>query len=204
MDFVHPVRAVIPGVHGRVLPETTAELNFRTLARLADVSAGHASRVGPRLVELGLVERREVPPASQFRLARSNVAARAVIELARSRDTTLRRIGEAASQQSVAPVSLIVFGTFARRKADANSDLDAVFVCPDTTEEDDEVWADSVEEWPSAARAITGNAVQILAVSSSDVQVRLRKRTGLGRDIPRERFVAHGLNFSQLQGANRA
>ena len=41
MDFVHPIEAVIPGAQGRVLAvlvETTAELNLRTLARLAGVS----------------------------------------------------------------------------------------------------------------------------------------------------------------------
>ena len=45
MDFVHPVRSVIPGVQGRVLAvlsETTAELSLRTLARLADVSVAQA------------------------------------------------------------------------------------------------------------------------------------------------------------------
>ena len=41
MDFVRPVQAVIPGAPGRilaVLAETTAELNLRTIARLASVS----------------------------------------------------------------------------------------------------------------------------------------------------------------------
>ena len=60
MDFVHPIEAIIPGVQGKVLAvlaETTADLNMRTIARLADVSAAQASRVLPDLVELGLVER---------------------------------------------------------------------------------------------------------------------------------------------------
>ena len=53
VDFVHPVEAVIPGVQGRVLAvlvETTAELNLRTLARLAGVSVAQASRVQPESV----------------------------------------------------------------------------------------------------------------------------------------------------------
>jgi len=57
MDFVHPVQAVIPGTQGRVLAvlaETTAELNLRTVARLAAVSPAQASRLLPGLVELGL------------------------------------------------------------------------------------------------------------------------------------------------------
>ena len=50
MDFVHPVEAVIPGAQGRVLAvlvDTTAELNLRTIARLAGVSLAQASRVLP-------------------------------------------------------------------------------------------------------------------------------------------------------------
>src|SRR3954447_14713145 len=117
MDFVHPIAAVIPGAQGRilaVLAETTAELNLRTLARLSSVSVAQASRVMPLLVELGLVERREVPPSSLFRLERTNVAARAVSDLARSRDVVLDAIGDAAKVMSVVPASVIVFGSFAR------------------------------------------------------------------------------------------
>ncbi|MDQ3575947.1 MAG: helix-turn-helix domain-containing protein, partial [Actinomycetota bacterium] len=67
MDFVRPIEAIVPGAQGRmlaVLAETTAELNLRTIAQLAGVSQAQASRVLPGLVQLGIVERREVPPAS--------------------------------------------------------------------------------------------------------------------------------------------
>lgn len=150
MDFVDPISAVIPGAQGRVLAalaETTAELNLRTLARLSGVSVAQASRVLPGLVELGLVERREVPPSSQFRLVRSHVAARAVLELAAARETVLAEIGDAASTLAVPPASVIVFGSFARGDAGTESDVDAVFVRPEGVGEDDARWADSVEHW---------------------------------------------------------
>lgn len=82
MDFLRPVEAIVPGAQGRVLAvlvETTAELNLRTLAELAGVSQAQASRVLPRLVELGVVERREVPPASLFRLVPEHVGSRALL-----------------------------------------------------------------------------------------------------------------------------
>jgi DNA-binding IclR family transcriptional regulator len=77
MDFVRPVEAIAPGVQGRVLSvlaETTADLNMRTIARLADVSLSQASHVLARLVELGAVERRDVPSSSLFRVVRQHVA----------------------------------------------------------------------------------------------------------------------------------
>ncbi len=129
MDFQRPVEAVIPGVQGRilaVLAETTAELNLRTIARLADVSPARASRLLPELVALGLVARREAPPSALFVLVEDNVASRAVRALSRSRDTVLEELGNLAQQMDPMPASAIVFGSFARGAAHAASDVDVV------------------------------------------------------------------------------
>jgi len=201
MDFVHPVEAVIPGAQGRVLAvlaETTAELNLSTLARLAGVSVAQASRVMPSLVELGLVERREVPPSSQFRLIRENVAAQAIIDLARSRDIALSRIGAAASAFPVSPVSIIVFGSFSTGEADERSDVDVIVVRPDDVAEDDDVWATAVERWRNEARAITGNRVEVLEVSCDEVQSRLTSEAALWRDVVRDGIAVHGLTIDRL------
>ena len=201
MDFVHPVRAVIPGVQGRVLAvlaEATADLNLRTLARLAGVSVAQASRVMPDLVELGLVERYEVPPSSQFRLNHENVAAQAILDLACSRDTAMHRIGFAANSLSVPPVSIIVFGSLARGEADSQSDLDAVVVRPDETAEDDDAWAAEVERWRSEARAITGNRVEVIEVSHHEVRARLDGNATLWRDIVRDGVTVYGLTIDEL------
>lgn len=127
-----------------VLAETTAELNLGTLARLAGVSVAQASRVMPRLVELGIVERREVPPSSQFRLVRENVAARAIIALARARDSALDLLGGVSADLPRPPVSLVVFGSFARGEADEQSDIDVIVVRPDDVDTDDVGWVDGL------------------------------------------------------------
>lgn len=199
MDFVHPVQAVIPGARGRVLAvlaETTAEVNLRTLARLAGVSVAQASRVMPGLVDLGLVGRREMPPSAQFRLIRENVAARAIIDLARSRDAALIRLGNAAASLPFAPVSVIVFGSFARGEADDQSDLDAILVRPDNVDEDN--WATSVERWRNEARAITGNRVEVLEIVHDDAPTRLAGRAPLWSDVVRDGVVVYGLAMDEL------
>jgi DNA-binding IclR family transcriptional regulator len=127
MDFQRPVEAVIPGAQGRILSvlvETTAPLNLGTLASLAGVSVAQASRVMPGLVELGLVERQEVPPSSLFLLSRSNVAAQAIVELARSRDNALEQIGAGTAPLRIRPKAVIVFGSFVRGEAHSDSDID--------------------------------------------------------------------------------
>jgi DNA-binding transcriptional ArsR family regulator len=207
MDFVHPVAAVIPGVQGRVLAvlaETTAELNLRTLARLSGVSVAQASRVLPGLVEHGLVERREVAPSSQFRLARNHIGARAVLALAAARETVLTEIGQAAADLPVAPASVIVFGSFARGEAGTDSDLDAVFVRPDAVGPDDDEWASSVEQWRTAVTTLTGNRVEVLEISINDLAARLDSGQTVWRDIRRDGRVVHGRQLDHVGAEARA
>jgi predicted nucleotidyltransferase len=201
MDFVRPVEAVIPGAQGRILSvlvKITAPLNLRTLARLASVSPAQASRVMPGLVDLGIVERYEVPPSSQFLLARSNVAAQAVIELSRSQETASERIGLAAAAMATTPESLIIFGSFARGEAGVDSDIDVVVVRPDSIDEDDDDWATALEAWRDEARAITGNTVEVIEVSLSDAGSKLRGRTEFWRNVRRDGVVVQGLSIDQL------
>ncbi|MDH4119742.1 MAG: nucleotidyltransferase domain-containing protein [Acidimicrobiia bacterium] len=207
MDFVHPVQAVIPGTQGRVLAvlaETTAELNLRTVGRLAGVSPAQASRVLPGLVELGLVERREVPPSSLFRLSRENVAAQVVIELARSRDTALERMGAATHELPLPPSSVIVFGSFARREADRGSDIDAVIVRPDNVDDDDDTWTDGVEQWRRTVRAITGNPVEVIEIGRAEAIEKLSNGGQLWGDVGRDGVVIHGATLDELRGVVRA
>ena len=201
MDFVRPVEAVIPGVQGRVLAvllETTAELNLRTIARLSGVSLAQVSRVLPGLVELGLVERREVPPSSLFRLVLEHVAAGPLIALARGRGGVIEEMGRVAAAMPVSPVSVIVFGSFARGEADVESDIDTVFVQPVGVDETDDAWSDAVEQWRSQIRRASGNPVEILEVGFADIGPRLRSKQLLWRDIRREGIVVHGRGIDEL------
>ena len=194
MDFARPVEAVIGGAQGcllAVLVKITAPLSLRRLAGLAGVSPAQASRVMPRLVELGIVDRYEVPPASQFVLARSNVAAQLLLTLADAQSTTLRQIGEAASLISPEPVSVIAFGSFARGEADAESDIDLAVVRADEVD-DDEQWGESIDVWRRQVLALTGNEVEIIEATVSEAARKLRGRSELWLNIQRDGIVVHG------------
>ena len=158
MDFAQPIQAVIPGVQGRilaVLAETSADLSLRTIARLSGVSAAQASRVLPRLVELGIVDRREAPPSALFRLVPENVASRFVTMLAAARQTVLQELGRTAAELQPQPISVIVFGSFARGEADAESDLDVVVVRAEDVDDDNDQWRSAVDEWREQAHGLT-------------------------------------------------
>lgn len=207
MDFVRPVEAIVPGAQGRVLAvlaETTSELNLRTVAQLAGVSQAQASRVLPGLVELGLVERREVPPASLFRLVADHVASRALLALSRSTDTVLDEIGRMAAALPRPPMSVIVFGSFARREAGPDSDIDIVVVRPGEIEENDDIWVESLDAWRLDVRRLTGNLVEVLEVSAVEASAKVAGRSQIWADIRRDGRVVHGLGIDQLQVARNA
>ena len=203
MDFVRPVEAVIGGAQGRllaVLIETTAPLTLRRLARLAGVSPAQASRVMPRLVELGIVDRHEVPPASQFLIVRDCVVNQLLLALADARSIALRQIGEAVSAISPEPVSVVAFGSFARGEADAHSDIDLAVVRADDVDDDDEGWAESIDAWRRQVRTLTGNDVEIIEATASEATRKLRGRSELWRNIKRHGIVVYGRALDELAG----
>ena len=207
MDFVRPVEAVIPGAPGRILAvlvETSAELNVRTVARLSGVSSAQASRLLPNLVELGMVERREVPPSALFRFVPEHVAARLVVALRDARGTVVEELAGAAQRLRPPPVSVVLFGSFARREAGRDSDLDVLVVRPASLPEDDPAWRSGVDGWRAVARRLTGNRVDVLEVPEAEVGRRLRSRHPLWGDIRSDGVVLQGRTLAQLQGRESA
>lgn len=206
MDFVRPVEAIVPGAQGRVLAvvaETTAELNLRTIAELSGVSQAQVSRVLPGLVRLGVLERREVPPASLFRFVPEHIASRAIMALARSADTVVAELGQLVAALPVAPVSVVLFGSFARREADAESDIDMLVVRPHEVNEDDEQWAESMEQLRTHGRRLTGNSLEVLEVAHHDVASLLESRRPLWVDIRRDGRLAYGASLVELRDPAR-
>ena len=202
MDFVRPIEAMVPGAQGRVLAvlaQTTAELNLRTIAQLAGVSQAQASRVLPGLVQLGFLERREVPPASLFRLVPEHIGSRALLALARSNDTVLDEIGRLAGALPRPPVSVIVFGSFARREAGVDSDIDVLVVRPVDIDGDDDAWADSLEAWRRSVGRLTGNLVEVLEVSAEEAATKATGRSPVWADIRRDGRAVHGLGIDELR-----
>jgi predicted nucleotidyltransferase len=158
----------------------------------------------PGLVELGLVERREVPPSALFRLVTENIAARFVRELARARQAVLDELGRMAAELSPSPVSVIVFGSFARGEADSRSDIDVVVVRRASVPEDHEGWTAAVEQWRSDARRLTGNPVEVIEVDESEIGPLLRGRRALWQDVARDGTVVFGHDLAVLKARQSA
>jgi predicted nucleotidyltransferase len=195
VDYTRPVQALIPGTQGKilgVLTGTTAQLNLTTISRLAGVSPAQASRVLPELVHLGLVERVEAPPSALFRLMDENVVGGLVRSMADLGYLALKAVGDSVALQKSRPELVIVFGSFARGEADADSDLDLVIVRPAGIDDDDSAWAESIVTLSQDVARALGNPVNTLEVSANDLERRLKSRSELWKSIYTEGIVVYG------------
>ncbi len=201
MDFLRPVEAVIPGAQGKLLAvfaQTNAALSVRTAARLSGVSLAQTSRILPELAAFGILERSEVPPSTVYRIIEENVAARAIKQLARSRDLVLAELGEVAKAMPAPPLSIVVFGSFARGDAGPESDIDVVMVHQSGVDATP-IWSEGVEEWRRVVRRLTGNEVEVMEIDECLIGSRLRSRKPVWRDISREGIPVFGKTLDELQ-----
>ncbi len=205
MDYIHPIETLVPGAQGRVLAvlaQTETELTMRGVAELAGVSPQQASVVLRRLLELRIVERRDMPPVALVRLVRENLAAELIVALARLRDEAVARLKRSAAQIDPAPASLVVFGSFARGDADVRSDIDVLVVRPKLTADALDVWTDSLGRWADQASRALGNPVNLVEASVEELPDLLaREAPSLWTDIATEGVVLVGCSLADLAAA---
>ena len=207
MDFRQSVEAIIPDAQGRVLAtlaRTTQELSLSALAELSGVSLAHVARVVPRLVELGVVERHDVPPAVLVKLVPEHLASRAILLLADLRPTFVQELRATAQHLDPVPLNVTLFGSFARADDDAESDVDVLVVRPSSVNEDDSNWADSIAHWEAHVHRISGNAVNRIEVGEDEVAKLIRSRRPLWQEIRREGIVLHGTPVADIGAAAHA
>lgn len=205
VDYRRPVEALIPGVQGRllgVLARTSTDLTMRGVAELAGVSPQQASVVLGKLVQLGVVERRDVPPASLVRLAPDNLAAQLLMPIAGLRGAALDCLRELAASVTPAPASLVVFGSFARGEAGPDSDIDVLVVRPAGLLGDANDWTDSIGQWADQATRALGNPVNLIEAAAEEVPALLaRGGRSVWSDAAREGIVVAGSALNELPKA---
>jgi predicted nucleotidyltransferase/HEPN domain-containing protein len=155
----------------------------------------------PRLAELGLAEQSQSPPAVLYALVREHVAAEPLMALSELDDALMRRLGERISQLEHPPVAVAVYGSFARRQARADSDIDVLVVRPTGTDEEDERWRSTVGQIRATARRLSGNRVEIMEVAQDEVRDVVHSSRPLWQSIAREARLVHGTSLEELYAA---
>lgn len=205
MDYQRPVEALIPGVQGRilaVLSRVSTDLTMRSVAQLAAVSPQQASVVIGRLVDLGVVVRRDVPPASLVRLDPENLAAQAVIAIAGLRQAGIDHMRRLAADITPPPASLVVFGSFARGEAGPESDIDVLAVRPAGMDSDSDEWTESLGVWTERARRTLGNPVNVIEVAAEEIPALLaRPGPSVWQDASRDGIAIAGEPLERLAKA---
>jgi predicted nucleotidyltransferase len=204
MDFTRPVEALIPGAPGRLLgalARVDTELPVSRLASVAGVGRSRASAVLGTLAELGVVSRRQVGPVVLVRLERDNAAGQLVARLAGLRGIVIGRLRELARDLDPQPLSLTLFGSFARGDAGAESDIDILAVRP--AEADGDRWPAGLTEFASRARVLTGNRVQVIDYDLDDLRHRYTVReeeagSQFWRSVTQDALTLAGADLREL------
>lgn len=166
MDLSSPLRSLIPTLDSAVLEVLAGTESSLSLAQVSKL-APHGSRAGlalalERLVDQGLVSALPANRGSMYRLNRQHVLADAVVGAAVARLTVLDRLAERVAQMSPVPDHVSVFGSFARREAGVNADIDVLFVLPNDA---DDTWFEQVGDLSNAIHAWTGNRMEYIVLS---------------------------------------
>lgn len=172
MDVSRPLRSVSPGVDSDVLTvlvRTHAPLTGNRVAQLAGRSYAQVRHVLRRLVAHGLVNAERYGNAVVYNLNRDHVAAGLVAGLAELHAEVEQRVRTLVEGWTMRPRALVVFGSFARRDGDENSDIDLLLVRPRGLEEDEPTWAAQRYELAQAVEGWTGNRAQIVDVAPGDL-----------------------------------
>lgn len=206
MDVSKPYTAICPTLDSEVLAVlagTTRPLTGREVARLTGRTAHRGvAEVLARLVEHGLVERREAGRALLFTLNRDHLAAPAVEVLAGMRAELLHRIHNLVGAWKIAAVHVSIFGSTARGEGGTQSDIDLFVVRPDAVSEDDPRWRAQLDVLSEKIERWTGNRASIAEAAEAEIELLLREDRPILAELRSDAISIDGADIPALLGGN--
>lgn len=173
MDFQRPLSVVAPTLDGDVLGVLAGadeEFTGRRIHRVLGRGSEHGVRkAADRLVEQGIVSRRQAGQAKLYSLNRSHLAAPYVEGLGSLRAQLIERLKEAVADWEKPPSVLFLFGSVARGEAGNESDIDLFVVRPLDVKEESPRWQEQLAELESDATAWTGNEARVIEYGKRDL-----------------------------------
>ena len=202
MDLSSPLRTLAPSLESsilEVLAGTESALSASTIARLSR----HGTRGGQwtvltRLVRHGLVLAEPANTGSLYRLNRDHVLAPAVLAAVSARQEVLTRLSDAVAALGPDVVSAAVYGSFARREAGEDSDVDLLLVTTGHLDVDNTAWADQVTALEDLFVRWTGNRLEILTLSEDGLRRVVRASEPLADSWRDDAVTIHGRDLASL------
>jgi predicted nucleotidyltransferase len=174
MDFSRPLSVVAPTLDGDVLAVLAGaeeEFTGRRIHRVLGRGSEHGIRkAADRLVEQGIVSRRQAGQAKLYSLNRSHLAAPYVEGLGSLLARLVERLTEAVEAWGTPPALVFLFGSVARGDAGPDSDLDLFVVRkPMSVRARESAWQEQLVELESEATAWTGNEARTVEYERRDL-----------------------------------
>jgi len=173
MDFDRPLSVVTPTLDGDVLAALArADMEFtgRQLARqVGRGSTAGVRRAADRLVAQGIVSRTAAGTSHLYRLNQRHIAAAWIEGLASLREQLIDRLrGSVAGWEQPARAA-VLFGSVARGRATAGSDLDVLVIRRSGCDPDAETWRSQLLDLQRSATAWTGNDTRVIEYGEDEL-----------------------------------
>jgi predicted nucleotidyltransferase len=173
MDFQRPLSVVAPTLDGDVLgvlagaeEEFTGRRIHRVLGRGSEAGVRKAA---DRLVEQGIVSRRQAGQAKLYSFNRSHLAAPYVEGLTTLRSELIDRLKDQVKGWEHPPPVMFLFGSVARGEAGTKSDLDLFVVRPLFNTGGRSEWQAQVAALENEATVWTGNEARVVEYGRKDL-----------------------------------
>jgi predicted nucleotidyltransferase len=202
MDFRRPLSVVAPTLDGDVLGVLAGadeEFTGRRIHRVLGHGSEHGVRkAADRLVEQGIVSRRQAGQAKLYSLNRSHLAAPYVEGLGSLRAQLVERLKESVGDWRKPPAYAFLFGSVARGEAGPESDLDLFVVRRRDTRATFPRWQGQITALEREATDWTGNEARVIEYGKDDLadpEVRGVAEEALGEGVP---IYGTRLHFARL------
>jgi predicted nucleotidyltransferase len=173
MDFRRPLSVVAPTLDGDVLGVLAGadeEFTGRRIHRVLGHGSEHGVRkAADRLVEQGIVSRRQAGQAKLYSLNRGHLAAPYVEGLGSLRAQLVERLKESVGDWKKPPAYMSLFGSVARGEAGPESDLDLLVVRRLDTKEHQPRWQDQLAALEREATEWTGNEARVIEFGKDEL-----------------------------------
>lgn len=207
MDPRNPFRTLAPSVDGdviQVLARTHAPLTGARVAALAQRSPTQVRVVLKGLEQHGIVHSERHGQAFSYLLNRNHVLAEAIELIFTAGERFEHRVAEAVASWPVKPVGVALFGSFARRDGDADSDVDVLVIRPDSVSEETSAWTTQRHQLATSIEAWVGNPAQILELSEAEFATAVRGNEPLVTSLRRDAVTVFGETTSRMRITERA
>lgn len=170
----------------------------RALAQAAGVEAKRAAEALVDLAGAGLIHRRRAGRAFLYSINRGNYAVDEILLPAFAKEKGwLERLGEEIRRSMPGVNSVVLYGSWARKKPRVESDIDLLLVAKDRKNTTPQ-FQERVDDLRGRMSERYGRPVSLLVLSPEELRRRLRKRDALLREIVDQGRVLAGASLVEV------